>query len=666
MTLLLIFLSFYIGINTRFSIVLGILELLILLVFAFFKIKKKTAFVLLFVSLVGLGISFIRPSFVKEEYGGVVTEVRENYFILSSSLEKFYISEPNNYREIGDIISVKGNKKELSFITLESEFDFKDYLNRKGIYSELEVTEIKVKFSSPIRLHKFKKDTLEKFDDNTRGLVSSILFAYGGEGETTEVGNSIHLMRLISASGVYLYFFYKLIKKLLSLFIKKEKIVDLLTIILLSPYLIITFPRFVVVKFFTLRTLMYINEHALKKRFTYLDVLSFTGIVFLLIDYHLARQDGFLLTYLIPIVSLFINGSFHFQKKMLQRIFIFLVITIFFVPFTVKYYSEISPLSPVVALIITPFFILISILSILGILNLPLYKPIGVMNALLTNILKFFNSILPKIYVPPMSDAGIIIYELIFILLLYFLSIRLRPIKNVFVGLMISFMSVYILPISFLIRDYVTFINVGQGDSTLIKYKTTTVLIDTGGNKYKDIATEVLIPFFKKKQIYELDLVITTHDDFDHSGALTSLVENFKVKRYEKDYLSFPLNIGGLTITNYNVYPELWKEENDYSLVLGFKVNSNNYLVMGDAPKSIENAIMKNNKYIPCDILKIGHHGSKTSTSEEFIKYLRPTIGVISCGKNNFYGHPHSEVIAILNKYHVSIRRTDLESSITF
>ena len=230
----------------------------------------------------------------------------------------------------------------------------------------------------------------------------------------------------------------------------------------------------------------------------------------------------------------------------------------------------------------------------------------------------------------------------------------------------IGLLATYLLPIRFWIKDYVTFINVGQGDSTLIKYKTSTILIDTGGLKYKDIATEVLVPYFKKKQIYQIDLLITTHDDFDHSGGVTSLAENFKVKRYEKDYLSFPLNVNGLTITNYNVYPELWNEENDSSLVLGFKINSYNYLVMGDATKEIEYEIMKHNDYVPCDILKVGHHGSKTSSSDEFIKYLHPTVAIISCGKNNSYGHPHSEVLAVLKKNKVIIRRTDLEGTITF
>ena len=87
---------------------------------------------------------------------------------------------------------------------------------------------------------------------------------------------------------------------------------------------------------------------------------------------------------------------------------------------------------------------------------------------------------------------------------------------------------------------------------------------------------------------------------------------------------------------------------------------------MGDAPKKIENQIMKDNDYIPCDILKVGHHGSKYSSSDTFIKYLSPKVGIISCGKKNSYGHPHSEVISVLTKNHVYIRRTDLEGTITY
>ena len=132
-----------------------------------------------------------------------------------------------------------------------------------------------------------------------------------------------------------------------------------------------------------------------------------------------------------------------------------------------------------------------------------------------------------------------------------------------------------------------------------------------------------------------------------------------KLGLYTNAYTSFDL-------TNYNVYPDLWNEENDRSLVIGFATKEYHYLIMGDAPKKIESRIMKDNVSIPCDILKVGHHGSNTSSGDTFIKYLSPKVGVISCGKKNKYGHPHSEVVAILNKYKVQIRRTDLEGTITY
>ena len=87
---------------------------------------------------------------------------------------------------------------------------------------------------------------------------------------------------------------------------------------------------------------------------------------------------------------------------------------------------------------------------------------------------------------------------------------------------------------------------------------------------------------------------------------------------------------------------------------------------MGDAPIKIEKKMMEENKEIKCDILKVGHHGSNTSTSDEFIKYLKPKVGIISCGKKNKYKHPHKSVVETLNKNHVKIRRTDEEGTISY
>ena len=230
----------------------------------------------------GVGLSFIRPSFTKERYSGFITEVKDNYFIFSSSLEKFYVKENNNDREIGDYVSIKGYKSELDFITLESGFDFKEYLNNKGIYSELKIEEIEVKFSNPIKIHKFKKDFLNKFDENSRGIVGAILFASSKDSDIIEISSELHLMRLISSSTIYLSFFLMLIRKGLSIVIKKENWCDAISLIFFTPYLIFTFPKFLVIKFLFLKWILWINKYRLNKRFKYLEVVSASGIFFLL------------------------------------------------------------------------------------------------------------------------------------------------------------------------------------------------------------------------------------------------------------------------------------------------------------------------------------------------------------------------------------------------
>ena len=202
MSVLFLFLSLFIGINFRYSIICSVIELTLIVVFLIYKKNKKIIGLSFLFVFLGLGLSFIRPSFNKATYQGMVVEVKDNYFIFSSSLEKFYVYEPNNYREVGDYLNITADKEELDFVTLESEFDFKEYLNNKGVYSQLIVKKIEVKFSNPIKIHKLRRNFLEKFDENSASVISSILFATSKDGELVDLSRELHLMRLISSSGI--------------------------------------------------------------------------------------------------------------------------------------------------------------------------------------------------------------------------------------------------------------------------------------------------------------------------------------------------------------------------------------------------------------------------------------------------------------------------------
>lgn len=664
MTLLVVFLSLLVGVNVRFSLIPGIVESLLIVGFCWRRFSKKTSGIMLGVILLGLGLSFIQPKFNKKEYRALVVEVKENYFIASSSFEKLYVYEKNNEREIGDIVLLKGEKQGLSFTTLESEFDFKEYLNKKGIYSQISNPKIETIFANPIKLHSLKKKFLSHFDSNTSGILDSILFGGSKSGETYEIFADLHLMRLISNSGIFLYFFYKIILFLLG-YIIKDKWSKLIANSVMLFYGLLSFPRLIVIKFVLVLFFKWINEYKLQNKYSYLEIISIIGIGLLIFDHNLGRQDSFILAFIIPILVVLINGSFSKLKSNKKKILVAFIITLFFVPFTASYYNELSPLSVPFQYILMPFMMIFSLMGLLCFLGIPLYSGVNGFSLFLNKACRFLSPIFIKIYTPDFSTFSFLIYELSLIFVIYVFSIKLKDLYKI---LSLSFSGIFcisLLPINNLLNIEVDFINVGQGDACFISYKTTNILIDTGGNINKDIARSCLIPFFKKKRVYKIDLLITTHNDYDHNGAASSLMTNFKVDNYVTEYQCFPINIGGFSIQNLNTYSDYWDEDNDKSLVLFFTIESVKFLIMGDAPKKIEEQIIESNNSLKCDVIKIGHHGSDTSTSENFIGKIHPNEAVISVGKNN-YGHPNKSVLEILKKLKIKIRRTDKEGTISY
>ena len=665
MTLLLFFISFLLGIAFKKSYIAIGIVVLYLLIKVLFR-NKKHAIAIIGTFLLGVGISFI-PPFEQHliVYSGIVYEVKDNYFLFNSRGEKLYCYEKETKREIGDVLSISGKTSELDFVTLESEFDFKDYLNNKDVYNQLELDKVTVKFSNPIRLKSFRRYFLNKFDENTRVSVNSILFSDHDDNELISGMNSLHLSRLINAGGLY---FNALLGVLIYLFEKKFKTKwsKLLALSTSSFYLILTFPRFSIIRLTVLFIAKWINEYVLNRKLSYLNLLSLVGISFLLIDHHLAYQDSFILGFAIPICLYVINNSFPHIKKLKKRMLSIGFIYLLFIPFEIKYFHSTNPLLSLYQTILAPLFLLFFFLSLLCLYGLPLYKPLGFYNGLLTKIINPFSKMHLEIFAPNMNGLFILLYYILLLTLIYYLSIGFKPFKRLFALGYLTMIGLYFLPLKNQISSEVCFVNVGQGDCCFIRHKNIAIFVDTGGLKYKDLANNSLIPFLKKKRVYDIDLVITTHDDFDHNGALTSLKNNFKVKQIMTNQSFQPVSYGDLKLTNYNNHISQGGDDNEMSLVIGFKMGNKNFLITGDASKEVETNMMKEYKYIPCDILKVGHHGSKTSTSDAFVKWLTPEEGIISCGKNNKYGHPHKEVLTILKSNGVRIRRTDLEGTITY
>ena len=665
MILLFLFISFWLGLSFRYSLlIIGIVALAII-VFLFKRFGVKIGIIATSLFAIGFGVSHINIQHNSSYFEGFVYEVKNNYFLINASGEKLYVHEKEHIYEIGDYLQIKGEKSELNFTVVESQFDFKDYLNKKGVYSEIKVDNINVKFSTFLRLHEYKKGFLEHFDSSAKGVISSILFSEQIDSEITNNLESLHLTRLISASGIYIYFFLSILEYLLR---KKlsDKWAKLISLGLLSTYFIFTFPRFTVLKIFVVKILSWINSNVLKGRFKHTSLLAISGFLFLIFDYHLAYQDSFILGYSIPLMVRYVRPLFNEKRKWKQRIYLAIATYIFFIPFELKYFNSIEPFSLANQLLFSPYFMLVALLSLFSFYGLPIYKVMEWIIWPLKYVLKPFLLLKLEIYAPPLNGFLTLLFYVLFLLLVYLMSIKFKPFIKLVSFIFVPIYCAYFIPIKNLITSSVSFINVGQGDACLIRKGMKTLMIDTGGLQYMDLATESLIPFFKKQQIYSIDTIITTHDDKDHCGAIPSLKEHFNVNRVIRDYRAFPLEFEGITITNYNLHIETNNDNNDNSLVLGFKLNKINYLITGDAPIQIENYIMEENSYIPCDVLKVGHHGSKTSSSDKFIKFLHPKEAIISVGKNNSYGHPNKSVLEILKENNVTIKRTDEMRTIVY
>jgi competence protein ComEC len=238
-------------------------------------------------------------------------------------------------------------------------------------------------------------------------------------------------------------------------------------------------------------------------------------------------------------------------------------------------------------------------------------------------------------------------------------------------------------------KDLLTihFVDVGQGDCIYIHLGNYNMIIDAGNN----IDGKRIVAYLKERNVTRLDYVIATHSDADHIGGLDNVIESFDIgqiympkvgtgtKTFEdvldviiekKQKVKIPK--GGDTLNFSEAEIEfigplrVYDSNNNNSIVIRLIHYHNTFLFTGDMEKEAEKDILEAGYRIEADVLKIGHHGSNTSTTKKFLKAVNPAYGVISCGKDNVHGHPHKKVLRRLKKEGVEIYRTDQRGTIIF
>ncbi|WP_366522626.1 ComEC/Rec2 family competence protein [Clostridium sp.] len=234
----------------------------------------------------------------------------------------------------------------------------------------------------------------------------------------------------------------------------------------------------------------------------------------------------------------------------------------------------------------------------------------------------------------------------------------------------------------------VTYLNVGQGDSELVEVNGKTMLIDAGPNSN---ANE-LVKDLKERGIKTIDIAIATHPHEDHIGGMDEVLENFDVKSFyapkvahtTKTYENMlkaiknegiklkqikegtKLDLGkGVDIEVYTPVKSSYDDLNNYSPIMKISYGKTAFMFTGDAEKEAEQEALKEHKNLKANVLKLGHHGSNSSTSEPFLKAVDPSIAIVSCAKNNKYGHPHKETMTKLKNSKVKVYETFKDGDIT-
>lgn len=638
----------------------------------------------------------------KNEFIGEILDVKiknEKITIKLNTDEKilinYYIKSNENYSnlKIGSIIKVEGKldypKKNTNF----NLFNYTNYLLSEKIYFVL--TANKITYIKDTDNIFFKtKNLLINYINNFKTKDYLYTFILGNtsllEQDTKKSFQNNGISHLFAVSGMHITLISTLLMYLLKKITKNHDISYIITIFILLFYTFITNFSSSILRAFLLFLLIYINKK-FKFNLKTIEIIMLILLILLMYNPFYIYSIGFKFTFIISIILILFSKKINNFKNYFSKLLMTSLISFFIsLPIVINNFFEINLISPLLNLIFVPF---------ISIIIFP-FSLISLIFPFLDNtfyiIVKFMENI--SIYINNTLSINIIIGKMNLIMIVIYYLLTLICLNKVLVK-----KYIYVLPIITLILIYsninyfnknliVTMLDVGQGDSLMIAFPNNkgNILIDTGGivNFTKtnyEISTSTIIPYLKSIGIKKINYLVLTHGDFDHMGEVVNLVNGFKVEQVvfncgefndlEKELIKV-LNqkkikyyscVKELNIDNNKLYflqTKKYDNENDNSNVIYTELNGYKFMFMGDAGVDKEKDILDKYNLSNVDVLKVGHHGSKTSSSKEFIDEINPKYGIISVGKNNRYGHPNKEVLN--NLENSKIYRTDQDGSIMF
>lgn len=653
----------------------------------------------------------------EKEYNYTFTiRTKDDYFLVNLKKNKEEIS-----LEYGDKLQISGEYQEPNKARNYKGFDYKNYLKINKVYGIIRVdlyTNIIIKHQKNLSnfkllIHKIR----EKLKQNIQELLTKETYALGIGiliGDNSRINEKIvedfknsNLSHMLAVSGAHINY---VVLTVSILFTKKRagiKAQRVVTIMMMLFFMELTQMTSSVVRA-GISCIIYMLASLLYRKVDVINAMAISTLLILLNNPFKLFDIGFQLSYAgtLGIILFCKLINIPIKNKLLKylkdSIIISISANIFIIPIMMYQFNTISltfilsnllagPLLGI-SIILEIIVLLISFMSI-NIAAIPA-KVLNILLILIINIANWFSNIkISKIYVITPQIISIVAYYLICAAI-----ILKQKNRKIIVIIMLTVLIINLFPTPKKLR--INFIDVGQGDSTLIRTETNKViLIDSGGSTASssfDVGNKVLLPYLLDRRIKKIDFIIVSHFDADHCQAFETVIDNINVRKVvvckqsmiTQEYLNIinkckKKNIKIIVVergdklkidkrTEFEIlHPgERFLDDgkgglNANAIVckMNYKLNNGkifSILFTGDieveAEKELEQVY---GKKLKADILKIAHHGSKTSSREEFIKLVSPKIALIGVGENNKFGHPADITLERLEKENVKVYRTD-------
>lgn len=627
-------------------------------------------------------------------FEGIVVKISENHYgkkliLKETEIDKIKVGKiivnVDKKENVAIFSTISGKLKliKMSQAVNQGNFDELRYYRSENIFNKAKIIKIessKFNFINKMLngIYEHINRCIEKIDSiEVKSLYKILILGHSDKNinEIKQIFSILGISHILAISGMHINLIFIIISKLFIYFGINRKIALTIQLFLIFIYIqIISMPvsamRAYVMIFIATISIF------LKRSYDEKTALGIAAIYMLLINVYVVENIGFILSFGITLLLMIVNDM-DIGRISKYILFSYLIIPLIgFIFYKIPTFFMITSFIfvPISTLILVTGFssVLISLVS--GVLTSYILFVGKATAAGMLALGKFLSTM--EVSTLIIGKQGLIKFAAVYVII--FLTFRYINKKILRISISIILLIIFVINVK--TSDEYVVLDVGQGDCNILRENGNLIMVDCGSNDVKNVGKYRVIPYLDYIGVRKIDYIFLTHMHSDHYNGMIELMESGRVKNIVITFYGVPTEqyyrIIALAEKNdikvYNIYAgEKFKyggisiecmhpsrnycgdNPNSYSMVLDAELNDKKILLTGDLEEKEENAILS--KLDKVDILKVGHHGSNTSSSEKFIEKIRPDFAAISCGAKNKFGHPSKKTIENLDKRNINI-----------